>query len=270
MEARRATIARESLESEIALRFPGVEVVRPPAPLTFAAAANCGLWYAFQDGAEIALLLNDDVTVHADALATLAAAEGKKGPGLFAPEIYPYYGNGERRRFRLDWKKRLIVSEPASGASNGGNGGAPGAPVFLRGRGNGGNGNDAKTNGLHPIDYAEGSAVLISREVFRKTRGFDEDFGLLEVPGAKIWHKGGATAGNGLSPFKAYWRARNAMKFARKHRKHSRPALNAAYHFGGFVIPEAAKAAAGMATGRLKNARVLAALARGTWDTIAG
>ena len=115
---------------------------------------------------------------------------------------------------------------------------------------------DAGSNGQDvDIDYAEGSAALVSAAAYEKLGGFDEDLGFYyedadfsvraraaglpvkEVAGARVWHKGSVSAGRGLSPFKAYWRARNTMKFAFKHRSHSHVAVNAVYHFAGFVAP---------------------------------
>ena len=239
--------------------FAGVEFIRGGEPRTFAHAVNAGCERAISSGAELVFLLNDDATVEPETAALLAAAERRLGPGVFAPEVWPADGS-PRFRYQFDWGKRLLTSAPAESGRD--------EPV--------------------EIDYAEGSAVVVSAKVFEKVGGFDEWFGfyyedadfslrardagfpVLEVPGARVSHKIGASAGRGLSPFKAYWRARNTLHFALKHRALSRPAVNALYHFGGFVLPETLRAVAGAITGDREAPRRLSALARGTWDAIAG
>lgn len=241
--------------------FRDVELLRPGKPLTFAAAANFGLRHAIASGSPLVFLLNDDVTVHHETLGRLVQAEKAHGAGLYAPEIWPYAAGAPRQRYRFDWSARLVVREAAE---------------------------PAKSAEPRPIDYAEGSAVMISAEVFEATEGFDEEFGfyfedadfsvraadagypVLEIPGARVWHKTSASAGRGLSPFKAYYRARNTLKFAAKHRGRSAPARNALYHFGEFVIPEAVGAFLAMARGKRAQAQVLAAIMRGTVDNFTG
>lgn len=241
--------------------FREVEILRPPQPLTFAAAANFGLRHAIALGSPLVFLLNDDVTVHHETVGRLVEAEKAQGAGLYAPEVWPYAAGAPRQRYRLDWAARLVVREAAE---------------------------PADSAQPRPIDYAEGSAVMISAEVFEATGGFDEDFGfyfedvdfslraadtgypVMEIPRARVWHKTSASAGSGLSPFKAYYRARNTLKFAAKHRGRSAPALNAMYHFGEFVIPEAIGAILAMARGRRAQAQVFAAIMRGTVDNFTG
>jgi hypothetical protein len=245
------------LADALAVSFPSARVARPAKAMTFSQAANFGLREAYRC-AEWALLLNDDVTVHPEAVTLLASAAAKRGPGIYAPEIWPYNSQEPRTRWRIDWGKRLVVRERAGAAT------------------------------CQDIDYAEGSGVLVSQEVFARLNGFDEAFGFYyedadfsvrardmgfpvrEVPTARVWHKGSVSAGKGLSPFKAYWRARNTMRFAMKHRRRAHVITNAAYHFGGFVGPQAVRAAIGTVLGSRRDAEVLAALVRGTLDYLTG
>lgn len=249
----------DGLGAGLAEAFPHVEILRPNRPLAFARVANHGLRHAISSGAQLVFLLNDDVTVHPEAVGMLVEAERASGPGLYAPEIWPYEHGAPRVRYRFDWSRRLLVREVAESAG-----------PFV------------------DLDYAEASAVMISAAVFEKIGGFDEQFGFYfedadlslrardagfpvrEVAGARAWHKVSRTAGRGLSPFKAYYRARNAMKFALKHRRRSAPAANALYHLGGFLLPEALKALAKTAAGSRRSASVLAALTSGTWDFCTG
>jgi GT2 family glycosyltransferase len=251
--------SRSGIADEFKNRFAGVEFLRGVEPRTFAHAVNAGLERAFPGGAEFVFLLNDDVEVEAGTAGALAAAARRLGPGVFAPEVWPADGS-QRRRYRFDWGKRLLTSGPAESG-----GGEP-----------------------FEIDYAEGSAVLVCAEVFSAVGGFDEwfgfyyedadfslraraaDFPVVEVPGARVSHVVGASAGRGLSAFKAYWRARNALRFARKHHALSRPLVNAAYHFGGFIIPEALRAIGGAVTRESEADRRLSALWRGTIDGFTG
>ncbi len=247
------------LKDDICAAFDFVEVLRPGMPVSFATAANIGIRHAISSGAGRVFLLNDDVTVHPETLSLLVEAERETGPGLYAPQIWPYRHREPRMRYRFDWRKRLLVREPAR---------QTGEPTAL--------------------DYAEASAVLISAEAFESIGGFDEDFGfyfedadfsvrvkeagfpVIEVPGARVWHKVSASAGKGLSPFKAYYRARNTLKFALKHRRLSSPARNVLYHVAGFLAPQVLRALAKTAVGSRRDRRVLAALVRGTWDFCTG
>jgi len=253
--------SRRGMGKRIETAFPRVQVLRPPKPLTFAAAANFGISETIAAGSRLIFLLNDDVTVHHEALARLVDAEKEHGPGLYAPEVWPYVAGRPRERYRFDWGKRLVVREAVR---------------------------QAASHEPQPIDYAEGSAVLISGDAFEATGGFDEDLGfyfedadfsvraadlgfpVMEVPGARVWHKTGASTGRGLSPFKAYYRARNTLKFAAKHRTRSAPARNALYHIGEFIIPQALGAVVSLARGRRARAQVLAAIVRGAVDNFTG
>lgn len=248
----------DGLSDEFAQAFPDEHVARPRKSLTFAQAVNFGFRHALERGARLGFLLNDDVTVHPKTLSMLAEAEERRGPGVYAPEVWPYESGAPRMRFRIDWAKRLVVTEVAA------------------------------ANPTGEIDYAEGSAVLISAEVFERLGGFDEGLGfyyedadfsirakdagfpVVEIPGARVWHKGSVSAGKGLSPFKAYWRARNALKFAAKHRSRAHLRANALYHFSEFVIPEALHAACRALHGSRRDTKVLAAIMRGTVDWLLG
>jgi GT2 family glycosyltransferase len=214
---------------------------------------------ALARGAKAIFLLNDDVTVHPKTLSILTDAENKRGPGIYAPEIWPYEPARTRTRFTIDWKKRLVTR----------------VPVALNGP-------------LTPIDYAEGSAVLISAATLGRIGTFDEAFGfyyedadlsvraseagfpVCEVEGARVWHKGSVSAGRGLSPFKAYYRARNTLRFARKHRQRAHLWRIAIYHFGVFLVPAAVRSALGAVIGRKVDAERLSALVKGTWHLLTG
>ncbi len=246
--------------ARVKMGFPGVEVVRPPEPLTFAGAANAGLRRAFAGGSRLVLLLNDDVTVHHETAGLLAAAQRAFGPGLYQCEIWPYEPGLPRERWRLDWHKRLVVREAAEPAGDA-------RPI--------------------PLDYAEASAVMVSSEVFEATGGFDEDLGfyfedadlsvraqeagypVMEVPDARVWHKMSLSAGRGLSPFKAYYRARNTLRFACKHPRRASRARNAIHHFGEFVLPATFEALAGTPL-EGRRSQVIAAIMRGTADSLTG
>jgi len=247
------------LGNSFTVAFPNAKVTRPPARLTFAEGANFGMKAALGRGAQLVFLINDDVTVHPKALAILAEAERRNGPGIYAPEIWPYEGGLKRTRRAIDWAKRLAVQ----------------VPVTLNGS-------------LTQIQYAEGSAMLISAEVVKRVGFFDEDFGfyyedadysiraaakgfpVCEAEGARVWHKGSVSAGKGMSPFKAYYRARNTVKFALKHRDRAKLVRIALYHFGEFVIPTIIRSTTRAIAGSRRDARVLAAVLKGTWDFIAG
>ena len=249
----------EGLGETFSVAFPRANIVQPKRRLTFAEAANFGMRMAVSRGARAVLLLNDDVTVHAQALSILAEAQRAHGPGIFAPEIWPYESTRSRTRFAIDWEKRLITR----------------VPVAVNGR-------------FTPIDYAEGSAVLVSAVVMGRIGLFDEKFGfyyedadfsirakdagfpVVEVEGARVWHKGSVSAGVGLSPFKAYYRVRNTVLFALKHRRRAHVTKVTAYHFWAFVLPAALRCAARAALGSKAHAETLAAMVRGTIDLLTG
>jgi hypothetical protein len=247
------------LSDHLARSFPDVSVIQPRTRLTFAQAANVGVRMALSRGARNVFLLNDDVTVHPEAFAMLEQAASKNGPGIYAPEIWPYEGRRQRMRFALDWKKRLAVR----------------VPVEINGA-------------LTALDYAEGSAMLVSARVFDQIGFFDEAFGfyyedadfsvraaeegfpIREVEGSRVWHKGSVSAGAGMSPFKCYYRARNTLRFAWKHRSRAHVLSIAAYHVATFLIPSLAASLASAVTGNRTAFETIGALSKGTWDFLAG
>lgn len=67
--------------------LPDAAVLTTPRNLGFAGGANVGLRAALQDGADAALLLNDDAELAPDALALLEAALDEPGAGIVGPAL---------------------------------------------------------------------------------------------------------------------------------------------------------------------------------------
>ncbi|MDJ0869514.1 MAG: glycosyltransferase family 2 protein [Myxococcota bacterium] len=241
---------------------PGLDVIENAENRGFAAAANQGLRWARESGADFALLLNPDTVVAPDFLdALLAAARDPQGAGLWGPKI-------------------LLRDEPAHLWSAGG------ALSWWRGQ--------VWHRGLRELDrgawdtparcdWLTGCALLISRACLEAVGGLDEAFVLYGedvdlcvraraagfacqfVPAARVWHRVSASSGGGATPLKAYHRVRSQLLLCRKHARW--------WHW--LAIPPSAVASfaaeAGRAVRRGPGAGlVIRALVRGAWDSLRG
>ncbi len=162
----------------------------------FGAGANRGINQALADGFERVLLLNDDVFLNPGCVEALKQAVGIDGAAS------PWLSGEGDAAFRggvIDWK--IGYAGHQEGAT----------------------------------DYLIGGCMMISREAWRRTGGFDESFflycedvdwclrartegvRLTTIPTELAEHAGGASTGAGSGAAWAYWWSRSRIKLLRKH-----------------------------------------------------
>jgi len=194
-------------------RFPWGEIIENGRNLGFAQGQNIGIRREFEKGAEYVLVLNNDTVVSPSLLNDLVEVMVRDSSiGIAGPKAL-YYHEKDRIWFA-------------------------GGRVYLP-FGN------TRHLGMHQRDsdrfqrdidedYQTGCALLTRREVIEKVGMFDpgyfaywEDadlclrakrhgYRVVCVQRAKIWHKVSATTGGGLTPEKAYLKARSSMRFFRR------------------------------------------------------
>ena len=197
-----------SVES-VRTEFPEVDVVPLERNIGFAAGNNVGIRKALDAGAVYVWLLNNDTEVDPDAL-SLLVAEAEKDPriGILTPSVTTLSAHSGRG-FTGTAVKDLRTDAAAVNR-------APAGFVYRA---------------------VFGTAMLVRSGLFL-TAGFlderffiyyeDDDFSiraqkagylLVQVPQAKVLHAGSATMGSpqGVSPAKAYLKARNRILLVRKH-----------------------------------------------------
>jgi N-acetylglucosaminyl-diphospho-decaprenol L-rhamnosyltransferase len=164
----------------------------------FGAGANRGIDRAFADGFERVLLLNDDVFVQRGCVQALKGAVGADGA---ASPWLAGEGDAAYRGGVIDWDKGYAGHQEGA------------------------------------TDYLIGGCMMITREAWRRTGGFDESFFLycedvdwciraresgtriIVVPRDLAIHVGGASTTRDGRALWAYWWARNRLRLLRKHRR---------------------------------------------------
>ena len=198
--------------SAIHKRFPAVTVLENKENLGYTGGNNRGLRHALAQGADYALLLNNDTEVAPDMLGRLVeAVESDSQVGLAGPTIY-YYGQPD-----VIWS--------AGGMANWRHGSTTMVGVDEPDRGQ---------FGVEPrtVDFASGCALLARSEVLKQVGLLDERFfayfeevewcvraaragyKTVHVPAAHIWHKIAPSA-RAASPLAHYYMTRNRLLFLR-------------------------------------------------------
>ena len=191
-------------------RFTDVTVVENGENLGFTGGNNVGLRRALEQGADYALLLNNDTEVAPDFVRLLVrAAEADAGIGVAGPTIY-YYDQPETvwsAGGGIDWRR---------------------GKTWMVGLGTRDVGQSGES--LREVDFVSGCALLVKRAVLDSVGLLDDrffayyeetewcvralraGFRIVHVPGAKVWHKinpGGRTN----SPMVHYYLTRNRLLF---------------------------------------------------------
>jgi hypothetical protein len=189
--------------------------LRSPENLGYAGGANLGIRAALAGGADVVLVLNNDVRLRqgatASALETLSADRriGIVGPKVLARE--------DPSRLWLAWGE--VTYGESLVALRGA--GEPDGPPYARAR---------------DVDWIAGCAMWIGREALVKVGLLDESFfayheevdwcararaagwRVVYCPAAVVTHTGrGAAGGKASVRIRKYFAARNAILFARKH-----------------------------------------------------
>jgi len=205
---------------EIRAACPGAPILENRSNLGYAGGNNAGLRWALEQGAEFALILNNDLTIDPPALRRLIdVAHAHPEAAILGPRVYRH--NEPQQLFysgwRIDWRRwlfhRVDPETPPPPPD-------PATPPHEA---------DAVD-----VDWVQGCALLVRSEFLREQGFFDERYHLycedadlcvraqrsgwrtVEVPGALVWHKGYGSSGR-QAPLKTYYGLRNRLLFIAEH-----------------------------------------------------
>ncbi|MCR4405865.1 MAG: glycosyltransferase family 2 protein [Anaerolineae bacterium] len=191
-------------------RFLEATLIENGENLGFTGGNNVGLRYALTQGADYALLLNNDTEVAPDFLSRLVqAAEADPTVGMAGPTIY-YYARPDliwSAGGMIDWSRGQTWMLGLNEQDSGQYGTAP-----------------------REVDFVTGCALLVKRAVTERIGLLDErffayyeeaewcvrarkaEFKIVHVPTAKVWHKIPLDARE-HSPLVHYYMTRNRLLF---------------------------------------------------------
>jgi hypothetical protein len=215
---------------------PDITLLETSANLGYAGGNNVGIRWALEHGAEYVGVLNNDVLVDPDFLQPLLTAQHRTLNNAIVtpmicrteePEIIWALGGS------IDWQTATSQLLHA------------------------GEHRDAwKDCAPHEVDYALGTAMLASRQVWEKAGLIDESFFLyyeetdwcvrarrlgipsVVVPASCVWHQAGSSDGR-TSPQITYYMTRNALWFLKRNltrRKRVLPLLRVALRAFGYLF----------------------------------
>lgn len=179
----------------------------------FAKANNIGIEKALNNKADYVLLLNNDTVIEDTLVSKLVRNSQSHGDCVCVPKMYYYseknriwYGGGEINRFTGNAKHSYM------------------------------NELDNKNMNLSYVTFATGCCILIPRNVIDKVgmlsceyfmycedtdyciRILLNDFKILFVPEAHLWHKVSKSTGGSTSPFSNYYITRNRLIYVKKYK----------------------------------------------------
>lgn len=189
----------------VSQRFPWVKIIKLPKNFGFAKAVNIGIK---QSTNEFLFITNNDVRLDKNCLDYLVQfLDNNPWVGVVGGKIY-----------NQKYKKRILSAALSYN--------------FFTGRFT----MSKRLNKLQEVDWVAGCGMLCSKALWKKLRGFDEDFfftgeeldfclraqylGLKNIyyPKAYLWHKGGSTSGRvELFRFKYYEEYKSKLRLIFKH-----------------------------------------------------
>jgi GT2 family glycosyltransferase len=197
-------------------RFPAVELIRNGANLGFAGGNNVGIRRALERGADWVWLVNNDAFVDPVAPAALAAAAtARPDAGVLACKVYfadppdVLWYAGARFSTLLGYSGR----QEGYGRRD-----------------------DGSYDRLRDVERATGAAMAVSRAAVERAGLLDEElfayvedvdwclriraagFGVVLVPGARVWHHVSASSGGAASTTNLYYSTRNTLAVCERHR----------------------------------------------------
>lgn len=201
--------------SAIRAQFPEVTMIENRENLGYARGFNTGLQYAYEEGADYFLILNNDTIVDPQAVSELVkAAHGRKKIGFVTGKVYWYA------------KPELLQTA-----------GRHRDPDKLAGRHIGsGEVDHGQCDKEQEYDFVDDIFLLVNREVYETVGGYDSHFflyfeetdwcarvrkagySILFTPKARIWHKGNVGGPSiDLSPLRHYYLTRNEIVFLKRN-----------------------------------------------------
>jgi len=194
---------------DIQTRYPDIEILMNGKNLGFTGGNNRGIRHALEMGADMVLILNNDVEVRNGFLEPLVEIIKEKS-GIVGPKVVDMAG-------RI-WCAGGVISFHQN-------------LTKLRGFG-------CTDNGLYDkrelVDFLPACCVLISKDVFEETGFLDEDyfcyledvdfcyrarrsgFPIIYCPDSKVVHNFSWSTGGGYTPARKYMNALNSVRFLKK------------------------------------------------------
>lgn len=203
----------------VAERHPGVRVIRQEHNLGFAEGNNVGIRHALELGADYVLLLNNDTTIAADAIAhCVDVAQRHPDAGAVCPLVYfaepsqlLWYAGAVFDPRRAHSGRMLGYKQTAGEqfAAGGTTDRAVGAAVLLA------------RDALEQVGLLDAELFFLYEDVDWSLRARRRGRNIYIAPLAKVWHRVSATAGGEHSPMIAYYDTRNHLticqRFAPSH-----------------------------------------------------
>lgn len=195
---------------DVQARYPRLETLLNKENLGFTGGNNQGIRRALEKGADLVLILNNDVTVPPDFLDPLVARL-KERAGLVGPKILDPSGRVWCAGGMLSFHHNLSR---------------------LRGYGHEDNGRYDRTEA---VDYLPACCLLISKEVFETIGLLDEDyfcyledveycfrareagFPVIFCPDSRVYHAYSHSTGGGYSAARKYMNGINSVRFLKQH-----------------------------------------------------
>lgn len=204
-------------------KYDEIKIIENNKNLGFSGGHNVAIKYAFENGADYVLILNNDAYVSSNFLTELLmAAEKDKSIGILSPKIYfaPGFEFHKNRYLRNEIGKVLWY---AGGKMDWANviGNNKGVDEVDRGQ-------YAKAE---ETEIATGCCMLLTKEVISRVGMFDEKyylyyedadlsmrakrkgFSVFYVPKSIVWHKNAGSAGGSGSILQDYYITRNRLLF---------------------------------------------------------
>lgn len=194
-------------------RFPGLAVIETGANLGYAEGNNVGIRFALEEGADGALLLNNDTVVAPDFLLRIREGAEARPGAIFGTRSYRYYEKTHFDHFGGIWDKRRLCFDLIA---------------FHEEE------REGSWQDFMPLDYVCGCAIFIPRRALEKVgllearyflyfeeadwcfRARKAGFEVLFHPRAILWHKGSASLGEPKPP-QAYYFWRNRSLFIERN-----------------------------------------------------
>lgn len=200
----------------IVREHPNVVLLENDRNLGFTEANNIAIQYSLENGADYCWLLNNDTVVHKEALTHLVAAvRDKPSIGVASPKILYHATNRiwfAGNKLSLSYGRPLQLGHRGFGCDDTGQ-------------------YDAQTE----LGFCSGCSMLVCKEVFEQVGLLDNDYfayyedldfslrvkrndyRIVLVPEAIVWHKEASSSNGRISPVRWYLLARNRWLFMRKN-----------------------------------------------------
>jgi GT2 family glycosyltransferase len=202
--------------SAIRAQFPEVTIIENRENLGYARGFNTGLQYAYEQGADYFLILNNDTIVDPQAVSELVkAAQGNEKIGFVTGKVYWYTKPEILQTVGKYRDPKKIVGG-----------------LVLVGSGEIDHGQYEKEQ---EYDFVDDVFLLVNREVYETVGGYDSHFflyyeetdwcarvrkagySILFTPKARIWHKGNVGGPSIPSPLRQYYFTRNEIIFLKRN-----------------------------------------------------